>query len=243
MFVPVLRHPGLSLVPFDAEAWSQLLLLESQLGEAAVALELFLANPIKRPTREERAAQMDNSRRVREAAAAGLQRGPWSRPVLDAGIPVAAWEAAWASAGHPPGFNLRVVLLHAHAFMFALDGIARGLKQLRDRPGVAQILADYRAALPDLGGVRDSAHHDDQRIRGLDRHGNPITPNGLAGVAPPGLVLISSSLVGDALTYTIEDGTQGQVRVSADTLKVAQAAVQKALDAFTWQGPPRISPV
>jgi hypothetical protein len=114
--------------------------------------------------------------------------------------------------------------------------------QLENRPGVAQTLADFRAALPHLKGVRDSAHHDDQRIQGLDRKGNAITPGGLHGVVQPGVAVIMSGLVNDALTYTTEDGTQGQVRVCVDTLKVAQAAMQRALDAFTWHGPARISP-
>jgi hypothetical protein len=50
------------------------------------------------------------------------------------------------------------------------------------------------------------------------------------------------SLIGDTYTTVLADGTQGRVDVTKETLDVATAAVQNAVEAFLWRGPPRWEP-
>jgi hypothetical protein len=62
--------------------------------------------------------------------------------------------------------------------------------------------------------------------------------------APGGGALLAGMLNNDSFGWTTDDGTYQEVAVSDDTLEIARAAVQRALDALPWKsyGYPRYLP-
>lgn len=100
-------------------------------------------------------------------------------------------------------------------------------------------------ALPSLARVRDTAHHPEDRARGLDKKQKPLDlkpiDNKLIS-APGGGVLVLDSLNGNRYGCTMADGHYGEVEVSAESLGVVQNCLQSVLNAFTWSGPRRHTP-
>jgi hypothetical protein len=60
--------------------------------------------------------------------------------------------------------------------------------------------------------------------------------------APGGGVLILNTLNGNRYGSTMEDGSFGEVEVSAQSLDLARSAIQTCIDAFTWRPPPHHVP-
>jgi len=55
--------------------------------------------------------------------------------------------------------------------------------------------------------------------------------------APAGGVLMLGNLNGNKYGSTMEDGSFGEVEVSAQSLDLARSAIQTCIDAFTWKPP------
>jgi hypothetical protein len=154
----------------------------------------------------------------------------------------------WAAGQLPQEYENRLVFIHAHTVIYALDAIGKTLDKLTEMsnlPGVAAARDGYRTALPDLVPVRDSAHHTEDRARGLDKKGHPLKlqpiNNGMFNAAE-GTALILSALNDDKLGYTTNDGHYGEIEVSINSVEAAQTAIQQTFDAFSWRGPAHTVP-
>ena len=91
--------------------------------------------------------------------------------------------------------------------------------------------------MPGLKGVRDSAAHLEDRVRGeafgkkIETH--PVTSSMVH--APTGGVMIVGSLNNQDYGGTIADGTYAEVQVSNATTENARIVVQAVYDALPWR--------
>jgi hypothetical protein len=228
--------------------------LESQLVDASVGLALF-GDVRSRPTPAQGWIQ-------RQPAARAIARAMESQLPADLtpkqrfaalrDIPEAADLEArrqeWAVGQIPESYQHRLPFIHAHTVLFALDAIGKALGRLVGVDGIpAGVVAareGYKTALPHLVDVRDSAHHVEDRARGLDRRGQSLDlqpVNNSAFNAPNGILGLSN-LNGNQLGYTASDGHYREVDISATSVRAAQTAIQGVLDALSWRGPARTVP-
>ena len=136
----------------------------------------------------------------------------------------------------------------ARAFVYALDSIRRTLIVVAQQPtatAAAEACIELDQRIPDLVGVRDTAHHPEDRIRKLDKRGRPITPQPIDNnmfKAPGGGVLVLDNLNGSRYGCTLSDGRFAEVDVSAASLFAARDVIQRVVDSLPWRGPRRLSP-
>jgi len=227
--------------------------LESHLADAALALRLFeheRANVMRFAGPEPDAFH----RRRREMEFEREQQlGPDLSPEdrwaaherIRVDVDVSLKRERWAAGEIPEAHLRRAVFLYAQAFLFALDGIGKGLTALGSAEWVPAAVAtardEFYRSLPTLTGVRDTSHHLEDRARRRDRRGRqialkPVENNMIS--APGGGVLILGNLNGNRYGSTMEDGSFGEVEVSVESLDLARKAIQACIDAFSWR-PPR----
>jgi hypothetical protein len=151
-------------------------------------------------------------------------------------------RAEWAEGSMPEDYAFRVAFIHAHTVLYALDSIGKTIEVLARMglpEGVATASTAFRSALPGLTDVRDSAHHIEDRARGLAKSGQPLDLRPVdsgALIAPDGRMLGLSNLNGNKLGYTANDGEYREIEISPASVAAAQEAIQCVLDAFTWTG-------
>lgn len=219
--------------------------LENSMADASVGLALFeeaQSKPMPEPGWKRR---QPAERAIAEAMESQLPAplDYFTRCDILEKANLQARRQEWAAGYVPENYERRLTFIHAHVVLYALDTIGRILNSLARISGIpAGVVAardGYRTAIPDLVSVRDSAHHPEHRARGLDRDGKPLTlqpiNNGMIN-APNGNVLALNNLNGNRLGYTSNDGHYGEVEISAQTLTVAQTAIQQVLDALPWSG-------
>lgn len=147
----------------------------------------------------------------------------------------------------PADYVHRAPLLFAKAFVYALDSTGKMLSPLAKTPGAPVVVSDHRemfyTALPRLTAVRDSSHHHEERIQGLQR-GKPIDlqPVETRGLSASAGTLVLDNLVDDCFGTVLANGQYGEVEVDAASAAVAQRAIQGVANAFAWTGPERYTP-
>lgn len=128
------------------------------------------------------------------------------------------------------------------AFLFAVDGFIALGEKLRQEPDVPNevglAIKALRKALPTVGPLRNSASHLEDRIRGHAKAGRGRS----APMALQDNTLVLSAWSATTFSATVADGTVKSVDVTMDTVRLLQKALQRILDAFTWQGPGSIVP-
>jgi len=251
-----IRWPGTWLdgTPSRDQVEPLLYQLENQLTDASVGLALFeeaRSRPWPKPGWMRRQATAQVIAQAMESQLPGNltpeQRFAAQRDIPDA-ADLEARRQEWAAGHMPEKYERRLPFIHAHTVVYALDSIGKVLRILAAINGVpAAVKAAhdaYLAALPDLIHVRNSAHHTEDRARGIDRRGHPIAlqpvnnqmfnaPNGLLGL---------SNLNGNILGYTANDGHYREIEISTKSVAAAQTAIQQTLDALSWRGPVRTVP-
>ena len=145
---------------------------------------------------------------------------------------------------HVGGVDGEFILGLAHLDSF--HKVLENLTKERDRPNALEgELTKFRTAFPHLKGIRDSAHHIEDRGLGRDRRGNPLKlkpiDNGIVR-APGGGILLLSVLEGNKLWYTLEDGRHGELAVSHENMAIAAEVFQSVINAFRWRGRSRLIP-
>lgn len=148
----------------------------------------------------------------------------------------------WSSGKIPSTFSNSLIFIHARTFLYALDNFERLLGVLINENGAPTELKNTHKCLlakfPDLRGVRNSAHHKEDRVRGLNFNKKidlkPIS-NGLIH-APSGNVLITNSLNGNKYGSTLGNGNFGEVEVSEYSLIILGEILQEVLNLFSWSG-------
>ncbi|MEW6155731.1 MAG: hypothetical protein AB1673_17385 [Actinomycetota bacterium] len=165
---------------------SLLEVLKSHFEEAALALgrfELERTQPWQRPD-----FGKESEFEKRRAIEAALE----SR-LADANSPEEAWamreeirfqadvhvkRERWESGQVPQSYLRRGAFLYAKVFLYALDTIGKTLRVLAGTTGTPATLEAIRQyfydALPSLTAVRDTAHHMEDRARGVSRRGDPL---------------------------------------------------------------------
>jgi hypothetical protein len=249
-----LRDPGHHLVglPLEQRARVDNLLYTSRnhLADATVGLELYTRAASQAPARWD-----SPDERAWEARRHTLERlVPPNVPIWERAVD-AAWQVITerAELGEMPrDYAFRLPFIYAHTVAYALDGVEKTLGVLAQEqpalpPEVAQAHADLLIRLPAVKPVRDSAHHLEDRVRGLKGMGPNKKPiqlqpiaNGLIN-APQGALLIDNLLNG-RLGFTGSDGAYHEVEISSTTIDIARDAIQRVINALTWEGPPRIFP-
>ncbi len=265
MLVFELIYPGTWLDLPDRERAHQLELLlhllETHYVDAAVALNLFLDAQAQvrtrmLTTREEWERDAERRRHLTEQLERRLAADrpqtavdPRSYNELSERAEIEMKHERWASGTPPREYIMRTPFLHARSFVYALDNIGKMLDALSKEPGVPPEVAAQRdsfyAAFSSLIGVRNTAHHPEDRGRGLGKGGKPLDLKPIDNEmvkAPGGGVLVLDSLNGNNYGCTIADGHYGQVEVSAQSAQVAQQCIQGVLNAFRWKGPHRCTP-
>ena len=133
-------------------------------------------------------------------------------------------------------------LIFGRAYLFALDTFGKLLDKLIEEPGapggpLEACKVTFFAAFPDLIESRNSAHHLEDRLRWLGRK------KGQGNAAIPATVpMMTDCVTNGHLTWTLHDGTTGQVPFTADALCVAFDVMQSVVNAFTWYGSPERVP-
>lgn len=255
MYIVPVRYPGtwLEFTPEDAgrDAESLLRTMTAGLAEAAISLGWFEA---ERSAPTDHSAEWEASSELRREALEMVRArlggdpfgGDWERENAEA--EEVALRLAAERGMVPRGYRNRTVFMHARTFLYALDSIAKALgvlgKMTGVPAGVADALRDWDAMFPTVKAVRDSAHHMEDRARGLGRGEKPLNlkPMNNHIVSGGGTALILDSLFNSRYGTTTASGDFEEIDVTADSLAAAQRVVQSALDAFTWRGPSRLEP-
>lgn len=258
-----LTYPGTWLELPDKDQARKLTTLlfmaESHFVDAVVAFNLFAGERARAGELFSREEWERDSERRRQLM------GQVER-VLGSGLPLAALNMElyrdvsdrvdievkrerWSSGSAPRAYRMRPAFLHARSFVYALDHLGRMLTVISEEAGApltvgAEVAALY-SAFPTLVGVRDTAHHMEDRGRGLDKWGDPLVlqpaQNAMVS-APNGGALILDCLSDNRYGCTMADGHFGEVEVSEKSLRVAQRCLQGVLDGFGWSGPRRHTP-
>ncbi|UQU63981.1 hypothetical protein COUCH_34225 [Couchioplanes caeruleus] len=141
----------------------------------------------------------------------------------------------------------RLPMMHAKSFLFALDTVANCIRVLAEKSDathkVQAVMQDWVATFPTVKGLRDTAHHMEDRARGLGRK-DPLVlqPVNSQGINAPGGALILDHLNGNTYGGTVFDGSYAEVEVSRTSLAMLGGLVQQAIDAFEWEGWPQSVP-
>jgi len=159
----------------------------------------------------------------------------------------------WQSGSLPRSYQFRLPFIYAHSFLYALDSFGKFLDVIAGEDGIPDTVCSIRdgfyTALPSLSKIRNSALHIEDRIRGFGtieqtkrKEKMKLQPinNRMFKVPHGGLVL--SSLNGNRLGYTIDDGSLQEIEVGKTTLDIASEVLQKLINSFDWCGEPESKP-
>ncbi|MBC7921690.1 MAG: hypothetical protein H7Z75_11465 [Ferruginibacter sp.] len=148
----------------------------------------------------------------------------------------------WQNGELPAGFLRTEIVIHARAFVYALDAFGKTLQLLSDTPGCPGDLTDrhqeFRRAFPDLTSVSDSLQRVADRAKGLRRekqtHPEPFRDQ-LAPAAEGGIPALNEQW-GTRYGISAENGHYSEVEVSLATMEKLRGILQRTMDAFSWEG-------
>ncbi|WP_060494461.1 hypothetical protein [Pseudomonas sp. NBRC 111140] len=255
--------PGVWL-DYEDQEWVEnveplLRMMESQFIDANLALNLFENSEreyLRRPSREDRDLQWKRRFEIRQAVEAEqIGAANYDAQAVALESEVRFKRERWAAGQQPREFQHHTSLLYARAFLYALDGFDKALKVLAKTPDVPMDAAEQFKRMgekfPCLRGVRNTAQHLEDRIRGLGEpagRGKPCPPLDLQPMeneiahAPAGGVLFTNCLSGSNYGSTMADGHYGQVDVSPVSMEALSEILHAVLNAFAWTGPKRHLP-
>ncbi|WP_367256527.1 hypothetical protein [Pseudomonas sp. stari2] len=138
----------------------------------------------------------------------------------------------WRKGEVPSAFKSHKVAIVARAFIFALDEFEKCLKKLTKKVlpgwnGLAKVYDEMLAEFGSVYDVRNTAHHLEDRILGQNRHGDKIVPGG--GV-------FIENFDGSRYMTLLENGQQGYVDISDESMDRLGAVLISFYACFTWDG-------
>lgn len=222
--------------------------LKSQFFEANTALNLYIEQRERagnKPEMPDHGALYERQRQIEDSFGANRWPPPSyeERQEISFGAEVMAKKELWAKGHLPFALESVKVFIFARAFIYALDSFDKFLHALCEEVGLQQSVRDCRreiaTAFPDLRGVRNSAHHPEDRTRGLGTGGKVIDlkPVNNELVRGEGVKLLAMNcLIGNRYGATMADGHYGEVEVSPDSMQKLQAILEKVLQGFKWSG-------
>lgn len=244
--------PG-AFLNYEDQAWvseiyPQISSLESAYFEANDALNLFFWSLQEASIEDVEGRDKDRIAHARRAQiemeVSGFSFGMLQDRLFENRVKVdSLWKTEKWSAGAPPKeFIWRRPHLFAKMFVFALDNFERILEALSGDAkiphGIGDAHAEMKKAFPALRGIRNSAHHLEDRVRGLDRNKKiALKPFQSGGINAPHGALVLSALHGTMLGYTMGDGSYGEIDVSRESMLILRGILEKALKSFSWRGP------
>ena len=251
MFVFEIVTPGTWLQLADNEAAHRvenlLRNLKSQFFEANTALNLFHTERSRSnsPFRPDHDAVYERRREIEREL--GADRWPMpsfeERGEISFQAEVMAKREYWATGKLPRALESSVIFLYARAFLYALDAFDKFVGALCAEPGIPTAILSLKDKIgtefPDLRGVRNSAHHLEDRARGLGTGGKPIDLKPVNNVLASGdnvRLLAMNCLLGNKYGATMADGHYGEIDVSPESLQKLQTILQAILEAFNWSG-------
>jgi hypothetical protein len=257
MFMVEVTYPGTMLQMDDPQSANRvgrvLDLLVEKLADAAIALSMF-ATEFNRTLEDPGRAwesRMELRRQLHRELAESDGGEALNRNVhgYDLTIEREVRRRTAASGKVPDAFAVRIVFMHAHSFLYAVDSFGKVLSVLSKEPGVptrlAEIAAQHQYLFDVVREVRNSALHIEDRGRGLNRKRKPLDLQPIVNNmihAPRGNLLVSGNLNGTRLGYTVDDGTFLEIDVSPATLTALVEISQEVVDSFEWKGPPQLRP-
>lgn len=162
-------------------------------------------------------------------------------------------EQMLKSGAIPDSYKHRFVFIHAHSFLSSADTFSKYLSVISKETElefVAELLKEFDNGLPSLRKIRNSSEHSEDRSRGYGKPADvkkkqkmelkPINNNLIK--AENGGVLVISSLNGDRLGYTVDDGSYQEFDINMNTLGLIVDIFQRLINGFEWSGPKRINP-
>jgi hypothetical protein len=141
----------------------------------------------------------------------------------------------------PSHLEQHLPFLHAQSFLYALDTIGKVLTVLAKYPSIPDAVRNqentFRESLPSLTSLRDTAHHPEDRARGLKKSGKRIklkpVENAFLHFSEGG-VLVLGNFIGDKYGSTTADGRYAEIEVSIATLTTVHACLQATINALPW---------
>jgi hypothetical protein len=254
MEFPVLIKPG-----FDVEGGRDLLpqlgVLENTYWEACYALLGFSSSQKNDP--EVNANEEYQLTVLRREIVEGLHGNAFHPLSLEDELEVARrLNIHLLGSGRLPKSVQRASeMIYAKSFLYALDGFEKMLRVLKELGTVPCALKEVheifiKEKFVNLTKVRNSAHHEEDRVRGLKSEKRklveiipePYAGGGLlAGMAGVPIYVVSS-LMGNNFTASIDDGHVATVEVSFDSLVKMRDSLQQVYDSFKWKGSPQVLP-
>jgi hypothetical protein len=256
MFIAQIVVPGTWVAHPDRdgqfELGVQLTQLENHFFEANAALHYFEEARRTRPAPQigNWDADMQRRRQIHEHLVQELDRPLTIADARDIDFrsEVLFKQEEWAQGRLPSQFQMEPQFAFARAFIFAVDAFERLLAKLCQPqfPATLPTLhAEISASFPDLRMVRNSAHHVEDRIRGLASENKPLDrkPIAAGGInAPGGGIVVIGSLCDSRYGATMANGEFGEVDVSKISMLYLQRIFQGVLNSFDWIGPPQHLP-
>ena len=153
----------------------------------------------------------------------------------------------------PDSYKHRFVFIHAHSFLSSADTFSKYLSVVSEETElefVVKLLYEFDNSFPSLRKIRNSSEHSEDRSRGYGKPADvrkkqkmelkPINNNLIK--ADNGGVLVMSSLNGDRLGYTVDDGSYQEFDINMNTLGLIVDVFQRLINGFEWRGSRRINP-
>lgn len=148
----------------------------------------------------------------------------------------------WSEGHTPTVFERRARIIYAKAFIYALDGFSKHLDALAKMvktPDIEKIRTKMIDAFPDLNEVRNTAHHTEDRSRGIGKKSKEmdLKPFDNGYVHSEGGSLYFEILSGSKFGTTMGDGNFGEVDISLNSLLALQEIFHDVIALFSWTGP------
>lgn len=247
IFVPGQRISG------AANLGAQRLLEEmiAKLDEAAIALNLFESfhESLSRFLVDEGCSEVSERAHEIEARLSEPASESSEECELRAIAQRFARHEFWCSGRVPRAYLLAQGRIFAKAFLLAVDGISKCIRNLKKLPNRPDDLLDVHQSLlktfPSLTGVRDSVAHSEDRMVFKQKNGDPLNcqPISAGGiVATLGGDLVVDHVEGNTYHYTVADGTLGSIDITQANLEAVASVVQRTIYAYRWEGRCYFSP-
>lgn len=254
MYILEIEHPGTWLEFNPKEiAWEiqgVLSQIESVFTEAVIALNLFELERTKdyfEMSKEYNEALSKKREEILKSKDTNSSAYNFNITAYDE-VDIEARREIWKTGIPPQEFTHSLIFIYAKSFLFSLDNIYKLVDVLSRYKNIPIEVSEARDKLksnfPNLIGVRNSTHHIEDRIRGLERNEKKIKlkPIDNTLIKSAGGALVLNSLNNNRYGCTMADGHYGEVEVSSNTLSFVRDAIQKILTSFSWTGQSSIYP-
>lgn len=168
--------------------------------------------------------------------------------LISLNLPLFEKRYRWKQGELPRSFKRNLPHFYGKSFVFALDNFQKSLKVISSIPNlpnrleIKRILKEFDDHFIHLRGVRNSAHHMEDRIRGLGPYNKAkgkkekIQPKPVDehGIKTDGGAMFINCLLNHNYSFTNDDGSLGKVEISDLSMSVFQKSLQQLLDSFKW---------